>query len=165
MKPIVLTKLDQKIVSTMFYSMSKITKNISEDIDQHKKDIYPMDNPLWGWETKTDDKRYQLRLELIQIPDNEVNIPMINIPVSLLEDIRHELVTLNGLANFFVSSSSNCLIFSQFFHIRTPTLEAKMIISHSLRVFLITILATPDLASFLSKKSLNLISSTKKSAP
>ena len=31
MKTIVLTKLDQKIVSTMFYSMSKITKNISED--------------------------------------------------------------------------------------------------------------------------------------
>ena len=59
-----------------------------------------MDNPLWGWETKTDDKRYQLRLELIQIPDNEVNIPMINIPVSLLEDIRHELVTLNGLEAF-----------------------------------------------------------------
>ena len=100
MKPIVLTKLDQKLVSTMFYSMSKITKNISEDIDQHKKDIYPMDNPLWGWETKTDDKRYQLRLELIQIPDNEVNIPMINIPVSLLEDIRHELVTLSGLQAF-----------------------------------------------------------------
>ena len=100
MKPIVLTKLDQKIVSTMFYSMSKITKNISEDIDQHKKDIYPIDNPLWGWETKTDDKRYQLKLELIQIPDNEVNIPMINIPVSLLEDIRHELVTLSGLQAF-----------------------------------------------------------------
>ena len=100
MKTIVLTKLDQKIVSTMFYSMSKITKNISEDIDQHKKDIYPMKNPLWGWETKTDDKRYQLRLELIQISDNEVNIPMINIPLSLLEDIRHELVTLNGLEAF-----------------------------------------------------------------
>lgn len=100
MKTIVLTKLDQKIVSTMFYSMSKITKNISEDIDQHDKDLYPIDNPLWGWETKTDDKRYQLRLELIQIPDNEVNIPMINIPVSLLEDIRHELVTLSGLRAF-----------------------------------------------------------------
>ena len=78
----------------------KITKNISEDIDQHDKELYPMKNPLWGWETKTDDKRYQLRLELIQIPDNEVNIPMINIPVSLLEDIRHELVTLNGLEAF-----------------------------------------------------------------
>lgn len=100
MKTIVLTKLDQKIVSTMFYSMSKITKNISEDIEQHKEDLYPMKNPVWGWEIKTDDKRYQLRLELIQIPDNEVNIPMINIPVSLLEDIRHELVTLNGLEAF-----------------------------------------------------------------
>lgn len=100
MKTVVLTKLEQKLVSTMFYSMSKITKNISEDIEQHDKDLYPIDNPLWGWEVKTEDKRYQLKLELTEIRDEEVNIPMINIPVSLLEDIRHELVTLNGLEAF-----------------------------------------------------------------
>ena len=106
MKSIVLTKSDQKLVSTMFYSMSKITKNISEDITQHKKDIYPIDNPLWGWEVKTEDKRFQLKLELTEIRDEEVNIPMINIPISLLEDIRHELVTLNGLEAFDGDSES-----------------------------------------------------------
>lgn len=100
MKTIVLTKLEQKLVSTMFYSMSKITKNISEDIEQHDEDLYPIDNPLWGWEVKTEDSKYQLRLELTEIRDEEVNIPMINIPVSLLEDIRHELVTLSGLQAF-----------------------------------------------------------------
>lgn len=72
MKSIVLTKLEQKLVSTMFYSMSKITKNISEDIEQHDKDLYPIDNPLWGWEVKTEDGRYQLRLELTEIRDEKL---------------------------------------------------------------------------------------------
>ena len=96
MKTIVLTKLEQKLVSTMFYSMSKITKNISEDIEQHDKDLYPMETPLWGWGVVSEDRQYHLRLQLAEMP----NEYMVSIPLSLLEDIRHELVTLNGLEAF-----------------------------------------------------------------
>lgn len=96
MKTIVLTKLDQKLVSAVFYCMSEITKNISEDIDQHDKDLYPLETPLWGWGVVSEDRQYHLRLQLAEMP----NEYMVSIPLSLLEDIRHELVTLSGLQAF-----------------------------------------------------------------
>jgi len=73
--------------------------------------------------------------------------------------------TLKSLPNFFLRSSSNSLSFAQFFHMSTPILEVKMIISPSLAVFLTTTLLIPDLGKVFSIKFLILISSTKKSVP
>jgi hypothetical protein len=53
--------------------------------------------------------------------------------------------TLNTLPNFLRSFASNSWILAQSLPIITQTLEAKIIISHSLFVFLITTLLIPDL--------------------
>jgi len=64
-----------------------------------------------------------------------------------------------------LSASSNSLILAHCFHIKTPTLEEKTIISHSLAVFLITTFDIPDLGKKSSINFLIFTSSTKKSAP
>jgi len=75
------------------------------------------------------------------------------------------IIIFISLPNFFFNISSNSLIFSQFLPIKTPTFEVKIMISHSLAVFLIITFEIPDLPKVSSTNFLILISSTKKSAP
>jgi len=74
-------------------------------------------------------------------------------------------MTFISLPNFFFNASSNSFILAHCFPIKTPTFEEKIMISHSLAVFLITTFEIPALGNVSSTNFLILMSSTKKSAP
>jgi hypothetical protein len=75
------------------------------------------------------------------------------------------MIAFISFLNFFLSASSNSLIFAHCFPINTPTFEEKIIISPSFAVFLITTLEIHALGKKSSTNFLIFTSSTKKSAP
>ena len=57
-------KLEQKAIANMFYAVGKMCERLNE---QTKMRILDLNNPKWGVECETKDKKYQLVLELKEV--------------------------------------------------------------------------------------------------